>query len=145
MDYAFQYIETNPLMLEADYPYTGTHHFWTKCKYEQTKGVGKVKGYKDVTPDETGKNLMAAVAKGPVSVAIEADQSAFQMYSHGVITKGCGTNLDHGVLAVGYGNDNGQDYFIVKNSWGPSWGDQGYVKIAPNQCGITNQPSYPTE
>jgi len=141
MDYAFRYIETAPLMLESAYPYKGKDG---SCKYEQSKGVGKVKSYKDVSRDTSGKNLMAAVAKGPVSVAIEADQSVFQMYSHGVITKGCGTRLDHGVLAVGYGSDNGQDYFIVKNSWGPSWGDQGYVKIAPNQCGITYQPSYPS-
>ena len=88
---------------------------------------------------------MAAVAKGPVSVAIEADQLKFQFYRSGVITSGCGNKLDHGVLAVGYGNDNGQDYFIVKNSWGTVWGDKGYVKIAPDQCGITLQPSYPTE
>jgi len=67
--------------------------------------------------------LKAACAKGPVSVAIEADQYAFQGYHSGVITAGCGTRLDHGVLAVGYGTLDGQDYFLVKNSWGASWGD----------------------
>jgi cathepsin L len=147
MDNAFKYIETAPLMLEADYAYkavAGT------CAYDKTKGAGKVKGYKDVPRDglfkKKGEQLKAALAVGPVSVAIEADQFAFQGYTSGVITSGCGSSLDHGVLAVGYGTtDEGQEYFIVKNSWGASWGDQGYVKIAPNQCGITNQPSYPTE
>jgi len=88
---------------------------------------------------------MAAIDKGPVSVAIEADQFAFQGYHSGIITKGCGKNLDHGVLAVGYGGSGDSAYFLVKNSWGPSWGDKGYVKIAPDQCGITMEPSYPTE
>ena len=142
MDYAFQYIETNPLMTESDYPY---HARDMSCSYVKSKGVGKVKSYKDVSRDSTGGQLKAALAKGPVSVAIEADQYVFQGYHSGVITHGCGTRLDHGVLAVGYGTENGQEYFLVKNSWGASWGDQGYVKIAPNQCGITQQPSYPTE
>merc|ERR1712059_242087 len=108
-------------------------------------GVGEGKAFQDVKSDSTGKQLQAGLAHGPVSVAIEADQMVFQGYTGGIITKGCGTRLDHGVLAVGYGSDAGQDYFIVKNSWGPSWGDQGYVKMAPAQCGIYMQPSYPTE
>ena len=142
MDWAFKYIETNPLMLESAYPYTAKHG---RCQYEKSKGHGKVKAFKDVRKDNTGKQLQAALAKGPVSVAIQADQMAFQGYRHGVITHGCGSKLDHGVLAVGYGTEGSQDYFLVKNSWGASWGDKGYVKIAPDQCGITHQPSYPTE
>merc|ERR1711937_812816 len=79
-------------------------------------------------------------------IAIEADRMAFQGYTGGVITgTSCGTQLDHGVLAVGYGTENGEDYFLVKNSWGASWGENGYVKIGQaNVCGITQQPSYPT-
>jgi cathepsin L len=147
MDNAFKYIEKSPLMLEADYPYTGTHHFWNKCKFDASKAVGKVAGFKDVVKDSTGANLKAALATGPVSVAIEADQSVFQTYTSGVITSSkCGTQLDHGVLAVGYGTEDGNDYFLVKNSWGASWGDNGYVKIgAANVCGINAQPSFPTE
>ena len=141
MDYAFQYIETNPLETETDYPYKARDG---TCQYVASKGVGKVKSFKDVSQDTSGSQLQAALAKGPVSVAIEADQFVFQFYTGGVITSGCGSNLDHGVLAVGYGSDNGQDYFIVKNSWGPSWGDQGYVKIAPDQCGVTTAASYPS-
>merc|ERR1712086_130506 len=141
MDYAFQYVETAPLMLETAYPYTGRQ---ATCQYVSSKGLGKVKSFKDVSRDTSGSQLMAAVAKGPVSVAIEADQFAFQGYTGGVITSGCGTRLDHGVLAVGYGTDAGQEYFLVKNSWGGSWGVDGYVKMAPDQCGITLQPSYPS-
>jgi len=142
MDYAFKYIETNPLELEADYPYTARDG---SCHYVKTKGVGKVKSYADVTPNQVAA-LKAAVTQQPVAIAIEADQSAFQMYTSGVITKGCGTQLDHGVLAVGYGTENGVDYFLVKNSWGAGWGDQGYVKIGTNNvCGILMAASYPTE
>lgn len=134
MDYAFQYIEGSPLMLEADYGYTGKE---ASCKYERAKGVGKVRGFKDVGLDKSGSNLMQALDKGPVSVAIEADQFVFQGYTSGVITSGCGDKLDHGVLAVGYGTEGGSPYILVKNSWGPNWGDKGYVKIAPDQCGVT--------
>jgi len=93
--------------------------------------------------------MKAALANGPVSVAIEADKSVFQSYRSGVITSSlCGKKLDHGVLAVGYGTDGGTPYYLVKNSWGPSWGVEGYLKIGAsdnNICGILSQPSYPTE
>lgn len=93
--------------------------------------------------------MKAALANGPVSVAIEADKSVFQSYRSGVITsRSCGKKLDHGVLAVGYGGseEDGGEYFLVKNSWGASWGDEGYVKIGTNDiCGILDQPSYPTQ
>merc|ERR1719174_906716 len=81
---------------------------------------------------------------GPVSVAVEADQRAFQHYSSGIVSSGCGTNLDHGVLAAGL--NTGEGYYLVKNSWGSSWGDSGYLKISTkgNVCGIHSQPSYPT-
>jgi cathepsin L len=144
MDNAFKYIMKAPLELESDYAYTARDG---TCHYDSSKGKGLVAGFKDVqagSPDQ----LKAALNKQPVAVAIEADQTAFQMYSSGVITSGCGQNLDHGVLAVGYGTLNGQGYFLVKNSWGASWGDKGYVRIsdsASNVCGILSAASYPTE
>jgi C1A family cysteine protease len=96
--------------------------------------------------------LKAAVAKQPVAIAIEADTRYFQSYSSGILTSAsCGTNLDHGVLIVGYGEENGQKYWLVKNSWSESWGQDGYVKIARSEstndsgvCGIAMQPSFPS-
>ena len=86
---------------------------------------------------------------GPVSVTIQANQPAFQGYTGGIITSNCGTQLDHGVLAVGYGVDNGVEFFLVKNSWGASWGEVGYVRIGiqagAGVCGIqSGPPSQPT-
>jgi len=104
-----------------------------------------ITGHTDV-PSKDESALQAAVSKQPVSVAIEADKSAFQLYSGGILdNSACGTNLDHGVLVVGYGTD-GKDYWKVKNSWGASWGEQGYIRMVrnKNQCGISQQPSYPT-
>ncbi|CDW82799.1 cathepsin l [Stylonychia lemnae] len=143
MDSAFQYAEQTPLETEADYPYEGVDD---TCRVDASKETVQVKSYVDVTPNDADQ-LIAALQLGPVSVAIEADQNIFQSYQGGVINdSSCGTELDHGVLAVGYGTDGGVPYFIVKNSWGPDWGDQGYVKIAAtndNICGILSQPSYP--
>jgi KDEL-tailed cysteine endopeptidase len=87
-------------------------------------------GYKDVTKGSEG-DLMTAANIGPVSVAIEADQSSFQFYSGGVMSGQCGDQLDHGVLVVGYGTDStsNQDYWTVKNSWGANWGEEGYIRL----------------
>merc|ERR1712039_476908 len=108
--------------------------------------VVTITGYTDV-PSKDEDALKSAVSKQPVSVAIEADKNAFQFYSGGVLdNSACGTNLDHGVLIVGYGTDGGKDYWKVKNSWGASWGEEGYIRMIrnKNQCGISQQPSYPT-
>jgi len=89
---------------------------------------------------------MAAVNMGPVSIAIEADQSGFQHYKSGIFTGPCGKSLDHGVLAVGYGTDAGKPYWKVKNSWGMSWGDSGYIRLARGSdlCGLADAASFPT-
>merc|ERR1711988_2041697 len=99
-----------------------------------------VTGYKSV--GKSTESLKSALQTGPVSVAIEADQMAFQLYSGGVLSSGCGTNLDHGVLAVGYDSSS----FKVKNSWGTSWGADGYLQISTsgNVCGIHSEATYPT-
>jgi len=98
--------------------------------------------------ESTEESLMSALANGPVSVAIEADQAAFSAYGGGVLTGTCGDALDHGVLVVGYGEDKGQKYWKVKNSWGASWGENGYIRLergmgGKGQCGILSEPSYP--
>jgi len=90
---------------------------------------------------------------GPLAVGVDANSSAFQSYSTGVLTGGCGSSIDHLVTAVGYGTDatSGDDYWLVRNSWSTSWGDQGYIKIGINStinsgmgvCGVQNYPGYP--
>jgi C1A family cysteine protease len=145
MDQAFQFIISNGgITSEAQYPYTATGP--NTCQTNVTS-VATISSFVDVTPgSETA--LMAAVNLGPVSIAIEADQECFQFYSGGVLSDpSCGTNLDHGVLVVGYGTDatSKQDYWIVKNSWGASWGESGYIRLirGTNECGIAQEPSYP--
>ena len=104
--------------------------------------------YTDVTSGSQAQ-VKAAVASHPISVAIEADKFVFQMYSSGIFNEeSCGTNLDHAVALVGYGSENGQDYYILRNSWGTTWGEDGYMKIATNGdgdgiCGVQNSPTYP--
>ena len=144
---AFQYVEKEGIELESSYAYTGTQ---ATCKYSSSKAVFKNTGYKSVTTNNATL-LKAAVAQQPVSVAIEADQQVFQLYKSGVLSSSCGTSLDHAVLVIGYNTLNGVDYWIVKNSWGTSWGLSGYVYIAAGQqnsgagvCGINSQPAYPT-
>merc|ERR1712046_321968 len=140
MDYAFSFYENTNIASESSYPYTARDG---TCKSSFTTAIpqGGVTGYTDVSSD--GDALMSALNSNPVSVAVQADQSAFQSYSGGIVSSGCGTNLDHGVLAVGY--DSSEGYFLVKNSWGSSWGDNGYLKISTsgNVCGIKSQPSFP--
>jgi len=145
MDYAFKYAETTPMMLESEYPYLARKSIFSKCSKAKTEGKIEVSTFMDVTP-KSKTQMQAALAKGPVAIAIEADKSVFQTYHSGVMTSAsCGQQLDHGVLAVGYGTESGQDYFLVKNSWGASWGDAGYIKLgSADICGMLNQPSQPT-
>jgi KDEL-tailed cysteine endopeptidase len=144
---AWDYLKTNLSELEADYPYTsGVTGTWSSCNYDASKGVTNVSSYAAVAVDDLSA-MYSAIEQQPVSVAIEADTTVFQTYTSGVITSAaCGTSLDHAVLAVGYGTDaTGVAYFLVKNSWASTWGDEGYVKIGAVEgegiCGI-NMNSY---
>jgi len=146
MDSAFEYVKKTKLETESDYPYTAEDD---SCASTSTKGVVQLAGYKDVVANSPSQ-LQAAVALGPVSVAIEADTDVFQSYNSGIISSAdCGTNLDHGVLVVGYGQEGSKRYWILKNSWGTSWGENGFFRVArdgktgPGICGLQSQPSYP--
>jgi xylem cysteine proteinase len=148
MDYAFEYIIANGgLCTETAYPYTGEDG---TCKSTSCgKFYNPMSSYLDVGEDDE-TDLVSATATGCVSVGIEADQFAFQYYSSGILTGTCGTTVDHGVTVVGYGTSGSQDYWKVKNSWGDTWGDAGYVFICracndngdEGECGINMYPSY---
>jgi cathepsin L len=153
MDNAFTWTKSNGgLCTESGYPYTsGTTGQKGTCLTTCSKNTGVApKSFTDVAKNSDSA-LMTALVQQPVSVAIQANQPAFQMYKSGVLTGTCGTNLDHGVLAVGYGTwTDGTDYYKVKNSWGTSWGMSGYILIQrgnPQRCGecgiLCGPPSYP--
>jgi len=149
MDLAFQFVEKNGICTEKSYPYTAGGGQAGKCKASTcTKALqpGAVTGFHDVAHSE--KDLMSALTIGPVSIAVEADKSVFQSYKSGVMTGMCGTNLDHGILAVGYGTESGTKYWMVKNSWGTVWGEAGFGKLergknSKGECGILMGATYP--
>jgi len=146
MTQAMQYIIDNKgIDTESSYPYTAEDG---TCSYNAANSGATLSGFTNV---QTGseKDLQTKVNSGPTSVAIDASQSSFQFYSSGVYNEpACSTSqLDHGVLAVGWNTDpSGGDYWIVKNSWGASWGLQGYIWMSrnkSNQCGIATMATLP--
>ena len=145
MESAFRFAIDNGMCTESEAPYLAQRETCSPCDT-----VAFFTNCVSVTPNNE-LHLKQAVSRGPVSVAIQADTKTFQFYSGGIISgDACGTQLDHGVLVVGYGEEDGEKYWLVKNSWGTSWGDAGYVKIERTDsentlgtCGIAMQPSYP--
>ncbi|XP_014246985.1 cathepsin L1-like [Cimex lectularius] len=147
MEYAFTYIRENGgIDTETSYPYEAQDDV---CRYSpQYKGAVDT-GYVKI-PEGDEETLKAAIASvGPISIGIDANHNSLFNYKEGVYYEPeCSTeNLDHGVLLVGYGTtDDGEDYWLVKNSWGTSWGMDGYVMMARNRnnsCGIATSASYP--
>jgi len=146
MDAAFTYVKLKGIEVEKDYPYKAEDG---TCAYKASKKAAQDSGFYDI-PAGNETALTAAIATvGPISVAIDASQDSFQLYASGVYNEPECSNsqLDHGVLAVGYGTDaSGVDYYIVKNSWSHTWGQGGYILMsrnADNQCGIATMASYP--
>ena len=153
MDNAFKYVFDNGLCTEEAYPYTSGSDPNVKntCNSATCHSSVSAVGCSDVEKNNQ-LALKAAVALGPVSIAVEADTKIFQFYSGGVVTDIalCGQNLDHGVLIVGYGVENGLKYWLVKNSWGEGWGQDGYIKLGRSDsaddagvCGVAKQASFP--
>ncbi|KAL8126797.1 hypothetical protein AgCh_013911 [Apium graveolens] len=149
MTKAFAYIHKNGgLTTERDYPYVGKNSVCNKSKLENH--AASITGYKAVSADdETELQLIAA--NQPVSVAVDASGYSFQLYSEGVLFSSyCGKNLNHGVTVIGYGEDHGKKYWLVKNSWGTDWGEDGYMKIErgikdpKGSCGIAMEASFPS-
>ncbi len=148
MDLAFQYIINNGLCSNLSYPYVAKDNM---CNSYNCESLVNISEYKDITQNNE-KTLMRAVSQQPVSVAIQANKRSFQFYKSGIYSDpNCGFKLDHGVLLVGYGYDkiNDMDYWIIKNSWGEDWGENGYIRIIRNiddsrgLCGIAMNPSIP--
>lgn len=145
VEYAYHYLESNTIDTEEQYPYKATNE--GKCS--ATTGSFKLTSFKEVerfSPEQ----LAQAMTIGPVSVGVDASGVAFKLYKKGIIKKWCGDTIDHAVLAVGYGTDNGTDYWLIKNSWGADWGEDGYFRILRDMskndtgmCGIYQTPTYP--
>ena len=148
MDNAFEYVIQNGLCLNVSYPYNASDG---QCQNQTCTKKVHIDKYYDV-PQNNENQLEKAVAKQPVSVAIQANLQSFQLYKKGIYSDPeCGDQLDHGVLAVGYGFDPmyEMEYWLVKNSWGDTWGENGYIRMAKDidnpegQCGIAMDASYP--
>ncbi|OWF53459.1 cathepsin L1-like [Mizuhopecten yessoensis] len=147
MDFGFKYIKENKgIDTEESYPYRAKNG---KCKFEASNVGATDTGFVDVKSKSVTALQQAVSTIGPISIAMDASHRSFQMYKTGTYKepKCSSTKLDHGVLAVGYGTEGSTDYWIIKNSWGKSWGMDGYFQIVrseANMCGIATQPSYPT-
>jgi len=142
---AFNYYEKHAAMSEASYAYTAADG---SCSASDSNNTGvKSTGFTSVTPDSPD-SMKAALNTTIMSVAIQANQLSFQLYNSGVFTNtNCGTQLDHATNVVGWGTEDSMDYWIMRNSWGSSWGENGYMRLqvvdGSGLCGIQMQPQWP--
>uniref|UniRef100_A0A3P9HR35 Cathepsin S, ortholog2, tandem duplicate 1 n=1 Tax=Oryzias latipes TaxID=8090 RepID=A0A3P9HR35_ORYLA len=145
MSNAFQYVIKNQgISSDAAYPYIGKRD---KCKYDSKHRAANCTGYNFLPKGDEFALKVGVATIGPISVAIDASRPKFLFYRHGVYKDhSCSHNVNHGVLVVGYGTENGEDYWLVKNSWGERYGDGGYIKMARNrhnQCGVALYACFP--
>ena len=147
--WSYDWLKDHYTMLESDYPYTsGSTGNETSCMYDEDLGVTEVSSYGQTKGADAN---LARLAQQPVNVAVAAGNNVFMNYQSGIITSRdhCPTRIDHAIVAVGYGVEDGVQYYIVRNSWGTSWGEDGYVRIATDGgkkgvCGIDQYVYYPT-
>jgi len=143
--WAYDYLSQGAsLESESQYPYTGRNG---TCA--DPSGAGDVTATGYVMVDGNSTAIKSAIAQQPVNIAVAAGNYHFQGYSSGILmASGCPTRIDHAILAVGYGSENGTEYYIVKNSWGTSWGESGYVRMEVTEglgtCGMNQNVAYPT-
>ncbi|MBN3300017.1 CATS protein, partial [Amia calva] len=145
MSHAFQYVIDNQgIDSDSSYPYKAVDG---QCQYEATHRAANCSSYKFLPEGDENALKEALATIGPISIAIDAKRPSFIFYRSGVyVDASCTQDVNHGVLAVGYGTLDGQDFWLVKNSWGTTFGDQGYVRMARNknnQCGIALYGCYP--
>merc|ERR1711865_1055465 len=140
----FNYTISAGISAESSYPYAGVTG---TCDQSKIKPVAGITGYVTVTPNNYTALATAVAMEGPIAITVAAGK--WQLYSHGVFSGGifgsCGFELDHGVQLVGYGSESGKDYWVVRNSWGAGWGEEGFIRIArfgegKEPCGIDNAP-----
>ncbi|KAH3713020.1 procathepsin L-like [Dreissena polymorpha] len=150
MDQAFTYVKVNGgIDTDASYPYNQSQPGSYKCRYNKAQIGAKCKGYVDL-PRDNETALQYAVAEiGIISTAIDASHTGFMYYKSGVYDEpACNPDqIDHSLAVVGYGVENGVEFYNCKNSWGTEWGEAGFVKVVRNknnQCGIATEASYPT-
>jgi C1A family cysteine protease len=133
-------------MTTSEYPYTARDG---SCKYNSADTTGKgATGYVTVAANDSDA-MKIALAGRPLAVSIEADQTLFQNYESGIFdSELCGTTLDHAVIVVGWGVTDSVEYWTIRNSWGATWGEKGYIRMAITDgsgiCGVQIQPLYPT-
>jgi cathepsin L len=144
---AYDYVKANNgIDTEASYPYEARND---QCRYKSNSIGATLTGYTKIAPGSEDRLQQAVGTIGPVSICIDASHRSFQSYKSGVYNEpACSSSqLDHAVLAVGYGSDpRGGDYWLVKNSWATTWGEQGYIRMSRNknnQCGVATAPVYP--
>ena len=145
--YAWLYSKKHPIALRSHYAYTAKDG---NCK--DSEYVGKVSAVSTVDLDQSVAQHKAAITKIPVNVGVCAGGKPYRYYKSGILDDPdgiCGIRHDHANLAIGYGSQNGKDYFILRNSWGSSWGENGYLRIAamkdgPGVCGVTKDSGYAT-
>jgi C1A family cysteine protease len=129
MDNAFKYVKANGIVLESEYPYKAV-----KGTCAKNSGAFKISGYTDISNCNA---LLSALSGRPISIAVDATN--WSPYKSGVFNN-CKTALNHGVLLVGVTD---APVWKVKNSWGPAWGDRGFIQLAAgNTCGLCNAASY---
>ena len=143
---AFNYVrDNNGIDTETSYRYKGREGY---CNYSRRNKGASCKGYSRVTSEDEDALKQTLGTVGPVAIAIDASQQSFKFYNGGIYDdEDCSSdNSNHAVLAIGYGQEDDQEYWLIKNSWGERWGDNGYIRIkkdGDNFCGVASEPAYP--
>ncbi|XP_060074759.1 procathepsin L-like [Ylistrum balloti] len=142
---SYKYIIKNKgVDTQTAYPYTGKNG---KCHFKRTSVGATLTGYGTIKKGSELALQKAVATIGPIAVAVDGEKASFGMYKSGIYNEPtCSQNVDHSLLVVGYGTLNGTDYWLMKNSWGTSWGMDGYIMMSRNkgnQCGVANMGSYP--